>query len=57
MSEEGIEELVDDMMHDTVVAFNAAVSVGNYKKANALLDVLNGKKINSGKYNKDVMVA
>ena len=55
MSEEGIEEILEDILYDTLEAFNAAVAVGNYKKANALLDVLNGKK--SDRYNGDVMVA
>lgn len=55
------EEIIDEMIEDTVLAtmeaLNATMTIGDYKKANELLDVLTVKKSEKSKVKEDIMVA
>ena len=55
--EETIDEMIEDTLLATMEALNAAMTIGDYKKANELLDVLTVKKSEKGKVKEDVMVA
>ena len=55
--EETIDEMIEGTLLATMGALNTAMTIGDYKKANELLDVLMVKKSEKGKVKGDIMVA
>lgn len=57
LAEEECEEILEEDLLDTLKKFNGAMSTGNFKKANSLLDKMFHDTRNKDKCPEDVMVA
>ena len=57
MSEEGFEDMVEELVWKKVEEFNEAMAIGNFKRANELLDLFFLGFTEKNKSLEDVMVA
>lgn len=57
MSEEGFEDMVEELVWKKVEEFNEAMAIGNFKRANELLDLFFLGFTEKDKSLEDVMVA